>query len=714
MQADAALGALQVALVTRAGEHADSIMPGFTHLQTAQPVTLGHHLMAYYEMAARDRSRFADARARLNQCPLGSAALAGTGFPIDREMTAQALGFAMPTANSLDAVSDRDFALDYLMAAAQCALHLSRLAEEFIIWASQPFGFVALPDALSTGSSIMPQKKNPDAAELVRGHAGRIVGCLTALMMTMKGLPLAYSKDMQDDKPPVFEAASLLTLSLAAMTGMVEGATFRTDRMRAGRRTRLCHRHRPGRLAGARGEHSVPRGAPHHRQRGQARRRAAASPLDAAAARRPAGDRCADRRAGVRGVVGGSIGRRARQPWRNRAGRGKQAHRRSARRRSDWSDPMRLAAALLLIAAVSACGVRADLKPQPGKALPVAPLGRGEPPTSTQLLEIPPAGGARTQRRTAQTFGGTQGRSLRPAPQGIRRKAYGPFQSQGRRAPRRGRAAERASPMRWARRSTSIRAPRSSGTPGCSREALAALDDPCDRLLRSSPTPTSPWSGCCSARASAPTWSRAARCGARWPPASPRDDIVFSGVGKTARELADGACGRHRPVQHRMRGRRLRAGARSPAAMGARADAALRVNPDVDAGTHEKISTGKAENKFGVPIDRAGEIFARLAALPGLNMRGLAVHIGSQLSSLDPLEAAFTKLGGADRRLARSGPHDHPCRSRRRDRRALQGGRSHAEPGGLRRDGRAGHARLGRAADVRAGPGDHRAMPACC
>ena len=231
-QADAGLHALQVALVTRAGEHADSIMPGFTHLQTAQPVTLGHHLMAYYEMAARDRSRFADARRRMNQSPLGAAALAGTGFPIDRHATAAALGFDGPTRNSLDSVSDRDFALDYLMAAAQTALHLSRLAEEFIIWASQPFSFVRLPDSLSTGSSIMPQKKNPDAAELVRGHAGRIVGCLTSLMITMKGLPLAYSKDMQDDKPPVFEAAGLLTLCIAAMTGMVEATTFRTDRMR--------------------------------------------------------------------------------------------------------------------------------------------------------------------------------------------------------------------------------------------------------------------------------------------------------------------------------------------------------------------------------------------------------------------------------------------------------------------------------------------------
>jgi argininosuccinate lyase len=231
-QIEIALAGFQQALLTRAEEHADSVMPGFTHLQSAQPVTLGHHLMAYHEMIARDRGRFADARARLNLCPLGSAALAGTGFPIDRAATAKALGFDGPTRNSLDGVSDRDFAIEYLTAAAQCALHLSRLAEEFILWASQPFGFVALSDQWSTGSSIMPQKRNPDAAELVRGHSGRIIGCLTALMITMKGLPLAYSKDMQDDKPPVFEAHDLLGLSLAAMTGMVESATFRTDRMR--------------------------------------------------------------------------------------------------------------------------------------------------------------------------------------------------------------------------------------------------------------------------------------------------------------------------------------------------------------------------------------------------------------------------------------------------------------------------------------------------
>ena len=231
-QIDAGLQAVQRALVTRAAEHAGDIMPGFTHLQAAQPVTLGHHLMAYYEMLRRDRMRFESARTRLDECPLGAAALAGTGFDLDREATAKALGFSQPTANSLDTVSDRDFALDYLHAASLVSIHLSRLAEEIIIWASQPFGFVKLPDTLSTGSSIMPQKRNPDAAELVRGHAGRVIGCATSLMITMKGLPLAYSKDMQDDKPPVFEAAGLIDLSLAAMAGMVADSGFDTARMR--------------------------------------------------------------------------------------------------------------------------------------------------------------------------------------------------------------------------------------------------------------------------------------------------------------------------------------------------------------------------------------------------------------------------------------------------------------------------------------------------
>ena len=233
LEAEAALANLRDILLDRADQHADTIMPGFTHLQVAQPITLGHHLLAYVEMFGRDSGRFASARQRLDECPLGAAALAGTGFANDRQMTASALAFARPTANSMDSVSDRDFALDYLMAAGQTALHLSRLAEEIIIWASQPFGFVKLSDAWSTGSSIMPQKRNPDAAELVRGHTGRITGCLNALMMTMKGLPLAYSKDMQNDKPPVFEAHDLLGLCLTAMAGMMDSITFNEGKMRS-------------------------------------------------------------------------------------------------------------------------------------------------------------------------------------------------------------------------------------------------------------------------------------------------------------------------------------------------------------------------------------------------------------------------------------------------------------------------------------------------
>tara|TARA_R110002020_G_scaffold395445_4_gene605491 strand:+ start:2036 stop:3445 length:1410 start_codon:yes stop_codon:yes gene_type:complete len=218
---DAALAELQAAFLDQAEAHAATIMPGFTHLQTAQPVTFGHHLMAYVEMIGRDRGRFADARERLNECPLGAAALAGTAFPIDRAATAEALGFARPTANSMDSVSDRDFALEALSAANICALHLSRLAEEIVIWCSAPFAFVQLSDKFTTGSSIMPQKRNPDAAELVRAKTGRIHGALTTLTTVMKGLPLAYSKDMQEDKEPVFDALPTLSLCVAAMTGMV-------------------------------------------------------------------------------------------------------------------------------------------------------------------------------------------------------------------------------------------------------------------------------------------------------------------------------------------------------------------------------------------------------------------------------------------------------------------------------------------------------------
>jgi argininosuccinate lyase len=229
---DGQLADLQEALAEKALRYADAVMPGFTHLQSAQPVTFGHHLLAYVEMAARDRGRFTDARKRLNESPLGAAALAGTSFPIDREMTAQALGFDRPTANSLDSVSDRDFVLETLAAASICAVHLSRFAEEVVIWTTPQFAFVRLSDRFTTGSSIMPQKRNPDAAELVRGKSGRVIGALTALLVVIKGLPLAYAKDMQEDKEGAFDALQSLSLCIAATAGMVRDMEPDQDAMR--------------------------------------------------------------------------------------------------------------------------------------------------------------------------------------------------------------------------------------------------------------------------------------------------------------------------------------------------------------------------------------------------------------------------------------------------------------------------------------------------
>ncbi len=229
---DGAIEGLQKILIGLAAEHSETVLPGFTHLQSAQPISLGHYLLAYVEMLGRDRSRAADCRVRLNECPLGSAALAGTSFPINREMTAVELGFDGPTANSLDSVSDRDFVMEYLSVLSITAVHLSRMAEEIVIWTSEPFGFMRLSDDFSTGSSIMPQKRNPDAAELIRGKSGRIFGALIGMLSVMKGLPLAYGKDMQEDKEPIFDATDTIELSLAAMTGMFAGATFNAPRMK--------------------------------------------------------------------------------------------------------------------------------------------------------------------------------------------------------------------------------------------------------------------------------------------------------------------------------------------------------------------------------------------------------------------------------------------------------------------------------------------------
>ncbi len=230
---NASLAGLQGVMIDIAGKNAATVMPGFTHLQTAQPVTLGHHMLAYVEMFGRDRGRFGDCRTRLNECPLGAAALAGTSFPIDRRMTSDALGFDRPAANSLDAVSDRDFACEFLSAGSILAVHLSRLAEEIVLWSAPQFGYVRISDSFSSGSSIMPQKRNPDAAELVRGKAGRVIGSLNAMLVALKGLPLAYGKDMQEDKEPVFDAADTLGICIAAMKGMLGEAKFDESRMKA-------------------------------------------------------------------------------------------------------------------------------------------------------------------------------------------------------------------------------------------------------------------------------------------------------------------------------------------------------------------------------------------------------------------------------------------------------------------------------------------------
>ena len=232
-QMDVAMQAMQEALIDQAEAHSASAMPGFTHMQIAQPVTLGHHLLAYVEMLGRDRSRLIDGRKRMNECVLGAAALAGTSFPIDRHMTAKALGFDRPSANSLDSVADRDYVLEYLSTLSITSVHLSRLAEEYVLWCSVQFGYARLGDSFSTGSSIMPQKRNPDAAELIRAKSGRVIGSLNALLIVMKGLPMTYGKDMQEDKEPIFDAHDTVMLSLAAMTGMLSDTTFNKERMAA-------------------------------------------------------------------------------------------------------------------------------------------------------------------------------------------------------------------------------------------------------------------------------------------------------------------------------------------------------------------------------------------------------------------------------------------------------------------------------------------------
>ena len=360
-QCDAAvegLTALMRALVAQAEAGAELVMPGFTHLQTAQPVTWGHHMLAYVEMLDRDRGRFRDARARMNESPLGAAALAGTSFPIDREMTAAALGFDRPMANSLDAVSDRDFALEFLSAAAISAVHLSRFAEELVIWSSAQFGFVLLSDRFSTGSSIMPQKKNPDAAELIRAKPGRITGALVALLTVMKGLPLAYSKDMQEDKEQVFDAADALMLSLAAMAGMAADMTPRADRLRAAAGAGFSTATDLADWLVRRLGLPFRRGAPCHRGAGAGRRGARRRPCGARS-RGDAGGASGHRRGGLRGAGRRPLGREPDQLWRHRA----DARARAGAALAGGARLMARALLLLALIGLVACGIKGEPEP---------------------------------------------------------------------------------------------------------------------------------------------------------------------------------------------------------------------------------------------------------------------------------------------------------------------------------------------------------------
>lgn len=624
-----ALGALREALLIRAEEHADSVMPGFTHLQSAQPVTLGHHLMAYHEMIVRDASRFADARARMNQCPLGSAALAGTGFPIDRHMTAEALGFDAPTRNSLDAVSDRDFAIDYLQAATNCSLHLSRLAEEFVLWASQPFGFVALSDQWSTGSSIMPQKRNPDAAELVRGHAGRIMGCMTSLMVTMKGLPLAYSKDMQDDKPPVFEAHDLLALSIAAMTGMVESATFRTPRMRAVAEAGFSTATdladwlvRVGGIPFREAHHITGRAVKLAEEKGVMLHELSIDDLTAIDAR--IND-------GIYDVLSVDASVASRVSFGGTA-------------------PANVRAA---IATARGCGLEAGARP----ADRVRPFGlwRGQPAATAQ--------GRAAAGRAARCDHPSHGAAIADADPQQRPQRSDELMTQSQE-----------------RRSDEFDLPPLMDHFHFSNGELHVEDVPVARIAAEVGTPVYIYS--------ASTFRRHAQVFREGLSALPRvhlayaikanpnlavlrvladegygadvvsvgemrralaagmkaEDIVFSGVGKTRAELIaalEAGIGQFN-LELEEEGAVL---AELAHERGLVAPATLRVNPDVDAGTHAKISTGRKENKFGVPIDQALGMFDRLAGLPGIDLKGVACHIGSQLGDLAPLEAAYKRVG---------------------------------------------------------------------
>ena len=357
--------ALQLALLGQAEKHVGTIMPGFTHMQVAQPVTFGHHMMAYVEMFGRDRGRFEDARKRLNELPLGAAALAGTSFPIDRDVTAKTLGFMRPMRNSMDAISARDFALEYLAACTIAAVHLSRLAGELVQWSTPDFGFVKLSDAFTTGSSIMPQKRNPDAAELIRGKTGRVLGDFVALATVVKGLVLTYGTDLQEDKERVFDAADTLELCLAAMAAMVADLDGAAGEDARGLRAGLSHRYRSGRLGGAGSEKAVPRGPSHRRFDREARRGQGRDPGQAGAGRH-ADHRARHHRRSVQGAFAGGQRAFAHEPGRHRARTGEG----TAALLAEYPEMKTSVAACRPAGAVAgrSCGVKNDLVKPNGQA----------------------------------------------------------------------------------------------------------------------------------------------------------------------------------------------------------------------------------------------------------------------------------------------------------------------------------------------------------
>ncbi len=659
---DDGIHALQSALAAKAEEHADAVMPGFTHLQIAQPVTFGHHLLAYVEMLARDRGRFADCRRRLNKSPLGAAALAGTAFPIDRKATSRALGFDRPAANSLDAVSDRDFALEALAATSIAAIHLSRLAEEIVIWCSAEFGFVRFSDRFTTGSSIMPQKRNPDAAELVRAKSGRIVGALTALLVVMKGLPLAYSKDMQEDKEQVFDALSTLSLSLAAMTGMVRDMEPNRDAMRAaagaGYATATDLADWLVREAGLPFREA-------HEVTGRVVKEAAKRNVGARghAPRRADGDPPGDHEEGLRRAFGRCLGGKPHQRGRHRT-----EERAQGRARLDQAPcgRGRGKAVRRPCDAESGCvsgGVRYSRK-QGYHADPRAhhpPRRRRRPwrlraawrASSAPYREERGSGRSRRGRRPVRGRVAPRSRFVRHwreggAAEGQQRSALLP------RLPPLGLALHHFLQKEGVLHAEGVPVPKIAANVGTPfycystatltrhyrvfDEAFASLDHLiCYSLKANSNQAVVATLGRLGAGADVVSEGELRRALAA---GIPGDKIVFSGVGKTAREIAFGLEAGIHCFNVESEGELLLL-SELATARGVEARASLRINPDVDARTHEKISTGRKENKFGVPFSRARAVCATAATLPGIRVVGVDVHIGSQLTELQPFDNAF-------------------------------------------------------------------------